>query len=264
MNVVKAKVLSKPGLGAQINWGHPLAIGLDSCLLFNGAGSKPIDIAAPQRSWSVRGGTVQATIQASQGVQQLVADMSANSSRAYVPAPGFPLNSGSWTCRLRVKFVAPGSAFTAIGWCVGGGSTDAGFATRNLLGMGTFSVASGEFDQTAALTANVWYDEIWSFDSGTGKMTMYLNGVLARASFTAVWSATPISTIFNTTSAFSNFTGWCDLWMHWSRALSASEASWLFAEPYVMLLPPSQRIKLYLGSVSSDSYVESLRYRYIG
>ena len=154
MNVVKASSLRKPGLGAQINWGHPLSIGMDSCLLFNDVGKNPRDIASPNRIWTVA--LTQATIQGTQGAQQVVADMSAAVGRRYVPAPTFPLNSGSWTCRIRGKFTATATSGsnTSVGWAAGGSGTDAGFAVRNALGMATFSAVSGETDTGTALTIN--------------------------------------------------------------------------------------------------------------
>lgn len=250
----------KPGLGAMVDWGHPLAIGLDSCLLFNEA-SVPRDIGGSRR-WTVLSGTA-APFKPAAGTQQIVYDASDLADHCYQPNKVFVVNGGAnvgWTVRCRAKLtssriVSTVQNATSVAWCCGNAGGESGFCDRysgSINVMSSYSSSGSETFGTTANVANVWYDFVWAYD-GTN-MTMYKNGRVDKAAFAFTSaSATGINSIFNTTSAYNTFGGWCDIWQHWNRRLSAAEISWLYMDPYAMILGPRKFLGIGQGLTSAFS-----------
>jgi hypothetical protein len=270
MNILPKKKSGywKPTFGAQIDWGHPLAIGMDSCLLFNeGAGgmsaglgnvSQPYSDLCRKRKWTIGSYGVPPSVSGPWGT---MAHCIPGTSYSMLPVPTFSrFLTGSWTIRMKAR---PSSTAIAnancVSWCCGVAGGNAGWIPGphgivEIYGGGWLYVSAN-----TTLVANRWYDAVWVFD-GTNETT-YVNGRQDHAPLAYNVGSTPLNALFNiATSDYSPFSNDADLFMFWNRALSPAEVNWLWADPYAMVQPSGPRVKYFLGPQVKDTFNVSLKY----
>ena len=96
----------KPPIGAQINWGHPLANGLLSCFLFNEGGGLTVgDLANAGRSGAINNSSASTTWGACKNGVGLLKN--GTSGAGYVTiTPALPLQTVPFTCDALVYLTA--------------------------------------------------------------------------------------------------------------------------------------------------------------
>ena len=232
----------KPSFGAaQINWGHPLANQLVAAVLINEGGGLPRNLVrsdafsstAPP-SWTI-------------GPNGLALDGNgttqyAGIGRAFIADyPGTMMMVGEAVGTAQHNIVSV--AYT--------GSNTASLGVR--MGDGTSLILSGWIYNTSAftstngattLTAGRTYTGLHVWNTATSRI-LYLNGVQDGSSTSSQTMVAGMNTSdmlrLNRTTVIYYPGKKLALWYVWTRALSATEALWLHAEPYAFLQPVIRR-----------------------
>lgn len=222
---------TKPPLGSQINWGHPLANGMLGCWLFNeGGGSKILNIASPLYHGTLTtNGLTDTTWKG--GLYGLVVSHSNAHTSNGVTIPALT-STTTHTLATWVKLTSIASSYQNLL----GNSGTSGYWTLS----GKLNSYTGAADKlsTTAVSTGVWV--FWICSVLAGNATFYLNGV-ADGTATGIPSY-PFNGMLCDNGASEQFTGSMShqyLWV--GRALTASDARTLYTDPFCMIQFPRRR-----------------------
>lgn len=254
--------VTKPPPGSQINWGHPLALGLVDCVLFNEQGGRPRELATGETLADVATGAI-------------------------------------WSPRGRISTGSPVGGFTGSGvgtllnlpkrQLVGALTVIDGICTMSTSTLSTFGDGELSNKRAAAGNSNVEWGHLLTATGG-GQVLAYTNNgsgysvgtftypyasyafvdqaiAMRRTSGTSVESlvngrslgAPQTITVGVAGSTVVNIGGIGDgeytagsrihqYHYMWSRALSNTELQWLAAEPYAFIMPPTPRLFIVAGN----------------
>lgn len=230
---------TQPSVGAVLDYGSPLAVGLKACVLFNeGAGARLTNLCSPNRL-AITGAVPWVPGQAGKAVKFNVASAAYYSDAAFNWAA-----SSDITVSLRC-FVAAGSsqntAFTLGNSATAPNRVDAyiPYVDNNLY-----------WDYSDATTGRIFvsftpYLSQWvevTLVGGISFRAIYVNGKLlasataagtGNGALTGLWLGQWTSNYYD--GAMSHF-------YLWNRRLVQSEIFKVVAEPYAMIVPPRRRI----------------------
>lgn len=242
----------KPPPGAHIDRGHPLAQGLQVCVILNGS-SRPVDLALNQTCTIPNG----LTLGNSAYGEELSRFTSASSQ--YVNLGAVPMGGDLAQFTIATRFYvtgyAAGQILVAKDRDTGGRPFTLDVSTSQ---NARFYVEGGTdiLNANFVTAANTVYSAVGSWVGG-GFMGFYRDGVLIESKTATVTSLAASPTVDlriggRHYSGFEDYLGGGLSYAYvWNRALTRNEAAWLHAEPYAFIQPPGPRI-LYLG-ISSGS-----------
>lgn len=235
---------SKPPLGAQVNWGHPLSVGLQCCLLFNEGGGLALkDLANPVRTATINS-TSPSTFTACKNGMGL-SKPSASGSGYITLAPTLTNLTSPFTIETLINLTAVAGYQTILVSSTG--------ADGLWIHAGKIDLFNGtDHDGTATLAAGKWYHVVATYAGGTA-MTYYLNGVRDAAP-----SDTPVTTVPSNIFSYSgdsteSLNGKMEYFRYWSRPLTASEVNNLYVDPYAMLAAQSPRVKYFVAPAAGGT-----------
>lgn len=228
--------IQKPSFGrVEIDWGHPLANGLNSCWVMNQGGTNLLDLVRWQNNASIN---KTATTSFKPGVSGLglrtTDDASAGTQITISPT----IASGTtWSWDGLLQPMATTRAFTGI----------ISSTARGILYLETSLTITFydvlQMDNNTAVTVNTPHHYGMIYQPGGAGMAFtqidwYLDG---KADGSGVIGRTSTSTSFSAMNgdgglAFA-FDGFVFFQRLWSRALKPGEFAWLAAEPYAFLRP---------------------------
>jgi hypothetical protein len=221
---------TKPPRGSLIDAEHPLARGLNLCLLCNeGTGNRLFDLAG--RSLGTFTGSLSWT------GSPFGTTLTFGNTSSYVTMPGNPSASAAWTVSVTFRLsVTPTNNYIY----------DQGANTNALHTIGTgannlyMQYSGGALNPTfPEVLKNVWYTIVVTYDGVTAKF--YRNGFLINSMAGALDTGTGFTVgDYGGHGAFG-FQGQIASVLRWSRAISAEKILWLYREPYAFLPGPASR-----------------------
>ena len=244
----------QPPVGAQINWGHPLTVGLLGLFLLDEQGGLPQPFISSSfgpstpggtPTWKVNEGGSCRAYSATSDYDQSVNQVQLPNDRATV---AMIRRKTDTTLRAASHFGTAGSGNRlqchcpysdgVVYWDHGG---DSG-ASLNRLSWSGYTVST--------------VVERWVFTAGPSGMGIYLKGSLVASSGTAITAASLgiDSLIINQWDAVNpgdlaevSFLGWWDA--QWTPTMVAQ---W-YAEPYALLLSQNPRIRYFFPSIAVEA-----------
>lgn len=229
---------SKPPVGVQINWGHPLANGLVRAWLMNEAGGLSIFdlVTAKTESWS-SGGPSWVVKSGGIGLNFL------STSSVEIPLTAVPASGTTFSIAALVSW--DGTNKSTYYGILNDETLPEGLYINSDLGQFSF-YNSGGHPSGVNLTPGTVYSVIISVSGGN--LSMYQDGVLvatAGSIFTATWN------YIGGLPAVHALGGTVYGVKYWKRALTAAEAQQLYLDPYCFLQPMAPRIRQYSGFSTS-------------
>ena len=241
----------KPALGSQIDWGHPLARGLVGCWLFNeGAGKSATDLCN-----RAAGALIADAIYAPLGIAFDGTGDTVNVGRA----THLDFNTAT---PFSVRFVFSCANFGAqnglwpvyVSHCSGSYQQDGWFifaedgAGSVAVGMGTNAYSTRHYTANV-LSTNTPYDVTLTYN-GDGSYSGWCVYIDAISKF-MMGTTNPVNPTYGGTvqTSFASqndtrlyMTGAMGRVQIYSRALSAAEVAWLYAEPYAFIQAPEMPV----------------------
>jgi hypothetical protein len=235
----------KPPFGAaEIDWGHPLTLGLLTAFLFNEGAGRPQNL--------------------------LLEPSSGAAATIWTPSRhGLALDFEPMTSPLQVsssRLDNLGALSVVFRWLWNGGLGDDTWTypgAKPVDGAQWWlvydtSLSRLEWRRTyttlfqrafvTTISANRWYHTVGTDTgiAGSGNCLVYLDGVRSGteesfASGAPAADAGAVAIGGANASAYRNWRGLLDVFLYYNRALSPSEALWLASEPYAMLRPIVRR-----------------------
>jgi hypothetical protein len=238
---MKLASYSKPPLGASVNWGHPLAVGLEACWLLNeGGGVKLIDKANNHNA------TVTTTTSFTPlGYKITMGSGSPGSISATIACTQAQGYSIAWLCKPSSMSFYPRRLLI--------NSSTYGFCTSDTGGRLTYLKADGnEADSTSVLVST---SKITACGAGCkdGTIYYYANGKF-DSSVTDVTNITDITfnTLFYGGGSNRGFAGDMYYVYLWKRQLTANEFKSLHEAPYQFIDTYYSRRVTTLGSAANN------------
>ncbi|HEY5868952.1 MAG TPA: LamG domain-containing protein, partial [Candidatus Tectomicrobia bacterium] len=243
---------TKPPVGAQIDWRHPLAQGLELCYLFNeGQGTILHDLTGRGHDATIGLGSgdplwaawITESINgipgpALQGYREAIAGIggvdgtNGNMARPLV----FPAGS-AWSIEfwLYCTNILPVNATFAYLFAPGDPDTEP--AITSFSGVASVQWSDGTFNRAHTLRSQAWNHAVMVKRGGAGGealLDFYINLVYV-GSHTILDSAVRWNKFLRSASPDPIFTGKIGLTRAWTRALSLEEVGGLYSAPYAML-----------------------------
>ena len=245
---------TKPPMGVQIQWGHPLANGLIACFLFNEGGGQPRNLrtkqaltlnGSPGPTYAVAPvyGMGFKTVSANSNAANLGSAMIgaggnfstvifANLSSSLVPAnnPGVITRNTSATPQIFITTPASLPVFRVNSQ-----------GTAGIGSSGTFSLATPIMG-------------VFTWNNGTGDWQWFLNGLLSTNGNVATSMGAGSDYVIgaDTPGGSGGFDGIFHEVLEYSRILTAAEVLQLYVDPYCFLQPQSPMQRYWLkGSASA-------------
>jgi hypothetical protein len=234
----------KPRLGSRIDWGHRLAQGLVGCWLMNeGGGTKIYDISNNGGNSSSIHDFAFAPAKYGSGLHYGAgaSNQEVEFSNDYKPLDGCAAFTIKLLCKPTTAIASDYGLFYTdihatnepIAWWIDNGSPDRIGVVVTASG-GTTDVDYG----SATITAGIWYDFALTWDGTT--VRLYIDGVEdtgfdgsgATGTLDASGSQYHIG---NDTNLSRDFIGTFDHCYIWSRALTASEITQLYINPFCFI-----------------------------
>ncbi len=247
-------LLSKPLPGTPVNRGHPLAVGLSDCLLFNeGQGQTVNNLTLPAYNAIGTGSPVWGATPFGIAVKTAGAQSFDMADHGNYVAADFAVRIVHLPLMWSSGFVClfdkglNGSARELSAFFDTGGNL-------SYFEAGGSTIVAGV--ATGMTTGKVW-DFVLSRSGAT--CTMYVNG-LPKGSFSAGGTvAHPgiFSLGRNITSGGADYQGYYLQAQTWSRALGAGEVASLAADPYALFMPPAVRRFYALPGVPGGGFSRS-------
>jgi len=236
---------TKPPVGTQINWGHPLGNGLVSCFIFNEqAGAQCFDLAT--------GGIAKNTIGAEPWAVKppvgVALDLTAN---LYAFAEN---NVGPFVFPITlVSIWMPSNMVNLpIIWLHDDGSVSSGFGmitTTTQIRFNLGGVNSYTFTNLTVANFNTYFSAI-TVDKNAGTATGYHailgSPLTVQALAIGTRSATtPIRICFGLLQSSATGSHWAFMHLLYNRMLTPSEINQLNINPYCFLVSPSPHVRQY-------------------
>ena len=231
---------SKPPVGSQIDWSHPLSRGLVACFLMNeGGGSKIYDIARRNNGTLINGATWKA---GKRGVA-----LNFDGTDDYVDVGSAIGKPTSWTITGWIKPTSIANNGIIFSVDTGGSNNNAWGVYGNSGNILSLYVSSGSdtqiFQIAGEYTAVNYPSTSWTFISGTingTTISYYRNGnLIASTPQTISMGGTPykisIGKYGEYTGSGYNFPGSIDDVRIYNRALSPTEIRKLYEDPYCFI-----------------------------
>jgi hypothetical protein len=219
----------------RVDWSHPSALALNAFFLFNeGAGTKIWDLALPGRTGTL---DAAATWNTSPFGPRLVAGNTSTQRGTF--SSSVVTTGSSWS----VEVMYFQNAAQVGGACVLTNGNNYG-VTLDPAGT-SFSVdGTGQTAETTAMSTNTWYHEVLSWDGTTS--TFWRNGQ-ANGSGTGAGSTAPATfdSWAGASVALLQLSGSIAWFRVWSRIVGGAEAAALFADPFGMLIVPSEDVRTF-------------------
>ncbi len=235
--------LTKPGLGAGIDWGHPLAQGLIGCWIINEGQWKLFDLVSRMPS-STSPETSDSGWQWASGPRGITVRKTTFSGIAgvqLVPATFLP-TQGPFSAALRYRKLDTTNRNSGCFGADTGGASGKRCGTHLPYSDGNvyWDFGTNRLSYAPASVA----DNSWVFTTGPSGMGIYRNGVLEASNGTnGTRTANSSSEYFRLGTHSGEGTDIAE-WNYcyvYARQLTASEALWLHEEPYAFLLPATSR-----------------------
>lgn len=269
MQVQNYHWIEKPPFPAQINWGHPLAANLVSCILANERAGPPYDLTVgvpgtmgAAAAWGVFSegiglnfnGALNSTVTLRGGSTILP------SSTVAATLLAMGTITSTVTDRRALSFSPAGATRMAL--LAGRTANKASAIVR-----GT-GVNPGTLIELVAVTSfSVNRPFTWGVTCQNLDGRLFYDGV-QEATSTAVDVANTLQEMDTTAVRISGFDATVNLWSGfigfvfiWTRALSPAEMLWLAAEPYAFLQPQSPQIRYAFMRNPAAAAAPSLRLR---
>lgn len=223
----------KPPFGAaEIDWGHPLANGLATCLLFNEGGGNPINIGINGVSWARVGPPIWVA------GQRGLALRGDNTAKYVVSGHALATHPvATWDMHVTSDLVD--SQHHSLARNNGDGTFNQGVyqTTANVFA----ALSQGFTSGTTTVVAGQRYHVAggWDFGGAYGS-AIFVNGI--REATGAGVEAVGSSTLRIGADEFDqDFSGDIEYFRSWTVALPTHYIAWLAAEPYAMLRPIVRR-----------------------
>jgi hypothetical protein len=247
----------KPGLGSEIDWGHPLARGLVGCWLFNeGAGSVVQDIAGRNHGKLINfKGTATSGWTPSACGTALAFDGSNNCCVEIPHSPILNVSNG-----LTVIALAQPISDLSYRDIVSKEDSDysCGWEMVNNSGSLRCVIRGPDLDrQYPAFPVGTWCQTTMMYDMA--KLSQGLNGKLSAVGtgVSSPNSTGPLCVGKRTGGGYNNsfFMGLISFVSIYNRALSPDEVRWFYQEPYAMIRPagPMRRYYIPVSLSKTDS-----------
>lgn len=251
----------KPAYGtAEVDWGHPLSIGLDYLALMNEGGGVVLDIVHPTAALfgSYGGGGADPVWSATAEGLALTSDGAGKSYAILNRLANIGSDSQGSVVWRSVTTDAYNDNAEHFIW----GTTTPGAPqftcekySNNNWYIGWYTGAPDTRVSLAASAAN-WPQNIWAnyqltWNTTTGSV-FYQNGKSIGSNGTgATTGSVPAMAILfaNNFGASAGFNGSIGYWAYYRVALSQDQVLWLAAEPYVMLRP-IKRVRYFMPAVA--------------
>ena len=221
---------AKPPFGAaRVNWAHPLARDMSTCLLFNEGGGKPQSPARETQGagWSITG----AVWRTGPGGKQLSFD---NTSKfVSYDTNNFPFGSLVTVSAV----VIPDLVNSAVHSVFRDSTTTAIYLWSTNVWAG-YSSPSNEILGTSTVVAGTTY-RVTLVLTPAGR-ALYVNHAQERADVGTATSGSGAIKI-GSDDFSQHWSGGIISWCKWNRALSAADVAWLYNEPYSFLRPAIRR-----------------------
>lgn len=233
---------AQPPVGAQINWGHPLAYRLSVCWLFNEGGGVPHNLINE---------TSGATANTTWGVGQRGKAVSFNGSSTYVRQTNHQLVD---TNSVTMAFWGYCANWNASQMLIEKSNVNAAWEMYSYAGSSQIILVGGGTGTTvvSALPSAGWRFIVGTIQGTAGKI--YIDG---QQTGTGTVTAIADSNTSLYVGCYDNsgyfFTGIVEQACVWNRALSASEIQWLYINPYCFIQPQSPRLRMMSGFSSPPS-----------
>lgn len=241
----------KPPFGVQINFGHPLAVGLVGCYLFNeGGGSSVRDLLG----WNV-GVMTNSPTWVIRSVGMAMNFLAA--SQQYIAVGNPPSinfdNSVSYSIEFKVRSLDAAPNFQQIV------NKDSLSGDQRI----HFFISSSRlwrwdsFDSTIDINnTKGWQHILYTYlsaGSNTGTERFYLDGkqTATRTGAMPAWRSSDVWRFCQAQAANWAFNGDVEFIRIYNRALTAAEAMWLFMQPYAMMTP--RRIPAFVPAAGGGS-----------
>lgn len=241
--------LNRPPIGAQVNFGHPLAKGLIGCWLLNeGAGSTTGDLVSHGLATIQAASTPWRTSQL--GTTLFVTETPAhNWAKQTARAVVFPFSlvvihtiNGLTNLNTCSPFAHGDGATNTNGW-------DMNYTPANpaVLQYNAFGAGNVTFSNLSISVADTYYFSALTLDKNSGTVTGYL-GKLGQTLTSQTGTSAAMGTAA-TEYEIGNFNevqqwdGDIATIYYWNRLLSAGELNWLNIEPWALVRPMSPVIR---------------------
>lgn len=221
--------IQKPPLGVKINWFHPLARGLVACWLMNeDGGNKIYDLSGNQNNGTLYGDTKKVP-------GKFGSCLSFDGVGDYIATTPVPFgNDNSLTFSAWIYLTGADFHVGTIVCKEGGysGAADFRVYANYELYLVNSSITNIGHNNTSLLQ-NIWYHAVVTYD-GTN-YAFYLNGIPDGSGVNVQdFTYKYIDAIGHFYSAYQEFNGKIDNVMIFNRALTASEVTKLYREPFAM------------------------------
>src|SRR6185437_1466472 len=239
---------SKPGIGTQVNYGHPLATGLRHCILLNEWGSGQVLDLVYGRKGTLRGSAVWQQGPSGPGVNPGGVDGSdINFTEGGL---WMPKNNISIFIRYAPAGTTPaaptagsitGAGIDAYHWAAGGGGQTTAFSLSGIVGLdSTMGQPASSFKECSVGIAYTRGVRVFYYqkDPTNGTQTQ----TVTNASTPIAITGQPSTIGSKWGSSVTSFSGRIYSTYIWDRLLSQSEFEWLDAEPYAFLGRPKTKI----------------------
>ncbi len=268
---------SKPGLGAQVNWGHPLTRGQGA----SGVTPTSTKLLTGAFLLNSAAGNKVYNLNRAPGLLPAATLQGATWTSGYFGGPALNFVSGSsqyvdlgatlqFNHRTIIAWVFPTSFATGDRAIVVQGNTTARnfyvFIQTTGVPYAGFTVGASQFKNaisSVAMILNAWTQMATTYDGITLKL--YLNGAMVGSS---AQTGTPDTSVLSASlgrlgSVASNFyDGKIDHVLFWNEALTANEIAYLYCEPFCFMQPIKSpvvysipaSVSLAIGSYTTSSY----------
>jgi len=249
-------IKNKPFLGSQIDWSHPLANGLVSCVLLNeGSGTSTVRDIALQRDMDMVGvedsdwvdGKIGRELNFTGGAKYLqsTGDFPVNGdSPITIMASLTDVNTGSTQSTVYISDISTANTYNGIR--ISDGNHIVGIYRNGvpfLKTIGDTEIISGETVHAAYVV------------NGLNDRRIYMNGVIDRHETNTSSFAIPtgmntlgISSLIQPSQGYFE-TGIAYSYI-WNRALSDQEIQQLYIDPYQFIINPQARLSQYFSDFS--------------